>query len=284
MTANKDACVLAGLHACSALCMLLWMFVVHANCTDHCHTPVFLEVQQQEEEAHPNATALVSTETQSTFVAIYETAYWGDDDVGGRSGHGSTHEQTRGVHRILLELQQELGFRSLLDVSCGSMEWMAHVLADMWRADHCLSFVGCDIVPALIDKHRVTYTLNRLMRFHVLDVSGPAFQTNADLLLCRDTLQHLPLAQVHRALRNMADSGARYLLLGGYHQNPRNVDIYTGDYQLFNPRAEPFLLDEERGLLREIREGPVARGWEKTLYLVDARRYAQSLREEQAGL
>jgi len=169
--------------------------------------------------------------------------------------------------------------RSLVDVGCGSLAWLpaaidardeavaaeaaatpaaaaaaaavATTAADASAlAAPPLRFHGVDVVPSLIEAHAARYAASRpSWSFSSGDASAAAFAdsgipTGADLLLCRDALQHLPLALAARALENMArHSGARLLLLGSYHVAGFNCDMQTpGFFSWVSLLKAPFLL------------------------------------------
>jgi hypothetical protein len=71
-----------------------------------------------------------------------------------------------------------------------------------------IAYRGFDIVPANIAENRAHHA-GRM--FDVLDITRDV-QPPADLILCRDLLNHLPFADVRAALRNMHRYGARLLL------------------------------------------------------------------------
>jgi len=93
----------------------------------------------------------------------------------------------------------------MLDVACGDFAWMPFVLE---QAPEGFKYVGCDIVPALIERNAAAHPR---YEFKVLDfVTDPL--PSCDLIFCRDALQHLPVADIKRALKNFSESGAGYLL------------------------------------------------------------------------
>lgn len=127
---------------------------------------------------------------------------WGD---GPASGWGSTLDYTRVARDIIVEVVQRHGIRSILDLPCGDFAWMPKVLE---RLDPALRYVGGDIVPALIERNTAA---NPGLDFQQIDFVRDPLPT-CDLIVCREALQHLPVADIARALRNFSASGARFLL------------------------------------------------------------------------
>ena len=150
---------------------------------------------------------VVSTpkDRQSAFSRIYDTAYWGAEHL---SGMGSTVEATAPVRAVIERVVVEHDIRSVTDVACGDMVWMPLVLERLRERGHPVAFTGCDIVPSLIEQHTARFPA---LRFRQLDlVSEPI--PPADLIICREVLQHLPVDDILEALANISASGARFLL------------------------------------------------------------------------
>ncbi|HET9767321.1 MAG TPA: class I SAM-dependent methyltransferase [Thermoanaerobaculia bacterium] len=150
------------------------------------------------------------------------------------SGEGSTPTETAALRAALPALLAAHGVRTLLDVPCGGFDWMREVdLAD-------IDYVGVDIVPALVAENRVRFG-GATRRFLVLDATRDALPA-ADLVLCRDLLVHLSLADLAAALRNFVGSGARLLLTNHYAERDGNPDILSGDFRPVNLCRPPFSL------------------------------------------
>ncbi len=139
---------------------------------------------------------------QRAFETIERERRWGD---GPASGWGSTLDYTRVARDIIVEVVQRHGVRSILDLPCGDFAWMPQVLA---RLDPEIQYVGGDIVPALIERNAANHPSHRFQRVDFVRDTLP----RCDLILCREALQHLPVADIQRALRNFSASGARFLL------------------------------------------------------------------------
>jgi 2-polyprenyl-3-methyl-5-hydroxy-6-metoxy-1,4-benzoquinol methylase len=142
---------------------------------------------------------------QSAFSKIYDSAYWGAEHL---SGMGSTVEATAPVRAVIERVVKEFGIRSVTDVACGDMAWMPIALDRLRDGGYPVDFTGCDIVPSLIEQHSARFPE---LRFQQLDfVSEPI--PSADLIICREALQHLPVEDILGALENFSASGARFLL------------------------------------------------------------------------
>lgn len=156
-------------------------------------------------------------------------------------GAGSTVAYTESIREWLPALLRELKVKTLLDAPCGDFNWMART--DLSGID----YVGCDYDPAHVqvavarDSEPVVYR-PRSKTVMVLDVCRDRLPYYADLMLCRDFLQHLPNAMVIETLKNFVTSGIPWLLATS-HDNAKNADIAkVGMFRALNLTAAPFNL------------------------------------------
>ena len=156
-------------------------------------------------------------------------------------GAGSTVAYTESIRAWLPALLRDLGVKTLLDAPCGDFNWMART--DLSGID----YVGCDYDPEHVqvavarDSEPVKYR-PRSKTVMVLDVVNDRLPYYADLMLCRDFLQHLPNGMVTKALSNFVSSGIPWLLATS-HTNTSNVDILKpGMFRPLNLCAHPFWL------------------------------------------
>jgi SAM-dependent methyltransferase len=177
----------------------------------------------------------------TAFRHAYHHNLWGGDET--PSGPGSSAAQTRAIARALPGLLRRHDVRSLLDVPCGSFNWMADV--DLPGVE----YTGGDIVPELVAEAGRRYGA-RHQRFLVLDLTSSPLPP-ADLLLCRDCLVHLSLTDARRALANIRRSDITYLLTTTFPAEPTNVDVVTGDWRPLNLQRPPFGFPEPLELLVE---------------------------------
>ena len=71
-----------------------------------------------------------------------------------------------------------------------------------------VSYVGCDIVESLVKDHAEKYPRYEFRSIDFVVDEIP----KAELIICRDALQHRPLPDIKTALKNFSASGAKYLL------------------------------------------------------------------------
>ena len=99
-------------------------------------------------------------------------------------------------------------------------------------------YIGVDIAPSVIEKNRKMYLSDRV-DFKVCDgTSSPLPQ--ADTILCREVLFHLSFSDCWKLIKNMKDTGARYLLCTTDPSTNYNPNIPSGAWRDLNMYLVPF--------------------------------------------
>jgi SAM-dependent methyltransferase len=173
------------------------------------------------------------TDPVDVFRQIYATDHWK-----GGSGEGSVASATVGYRRVVETLLASRSIRSVVDVGCG--DWQISRTLD-WTG---VRYTGLDIVPDLIDGLRRDFgSLN--VRFIAAD-ARTARLPKADLLICKDVLQHWPNHSITEFLgRNLRRY--RFALItndiASVHPHPGvNADIPLGHWRPLDLQAAPFSL------------------------------------------
>ena len=166
------------------------------------------------------------------FQQIHDSNEWNVVTTESVSGEGSTMEQTATLRAELPGLLRKLGVRSLLDLPCGDFNWMQHV--DLTG----IRYTGGDIVESLVLRNNDRFG-NEHRQFLHLNLLTDLLPT-CDLILCRDCLVHLSLADVQSALANIRRSGITYLATTHFHEEEENADILTGGWRPLNLFKAPF--------------------------------------------
>ena len=174
------------------------------------------------------------------FNAIYNQNVWRFADG---SGHGSAAEYNAGLLRALQRVLERLGVRLLVDVGCGACVWTERLLQKMAT----LRYHGVDIATLAVERARARFEqFAPRATFTVADACADALPRGdaATAVLCRDTLQHLTPEDAVAALRRMADTGAGWIIVGGYFPgaNRRVGPAYHHDINL---AQAPFALDPD---------------------------------------
>lgn len=187
------------------------------------------------------SSGLMRRKYEDEFTKIFATRYWGSKES--VSGGGSDEDATRVIRDALPRIFAEKDTKSFLDAPCGDFHWMQSV--DLRGID----YTGGDIVAPLIEQNRKTHQRAGI-RFLHLDVIHDRLPA-VDLVLCRDWLVHLPLADATKALRNIARSGSRWLLTTTFPSRTENQEIAAGKWRPLNLQAAPFHLPEPDELINE---------------------------------
>jgi 2-polyprenyl-3-methyl-5-hydroxy-6-metoxy-1,4-benzoquinol methylase len=169
----------------------------------------------------------MNTEIGKVFESIFSRNAWGGTESA--SGDGSSMASTEAIRAAIPEIIKEFKIRSVLDIPCGDFNWM--------RTLEIENYIGADIVLPMIESLRAKYPEKH---FEYLDVTSDLLP-RADLVLCRDCLVHLPYADIFKAVNNIIDSGALYLLATTFPKHDKNEDPHDpGRWRQLNLQAEPF--------------------------------------------
>ncbi|MBX2972968.1 MAG: class I SAM-dependent methyltransferase [Flavobacteriales bacterium] len=196
------------------------------------------------------------------FTRIHDSNYWNSAES--VSGTGSELRQTGALVVALPGLLKEFGITSMLDVPCGDMNWMKEVPMDGIR------YIGGDIVEKLIQANRERFAARPELEFRVMDLLKDPLPA-CDLVLVRDCMVHLPLADIATALHRIKASGSRYLLATTFTRHAGNRDIRMGDWRPVNLEAAPFNLPAPLRTIDEHCEEAEGRYSDKAMGLWDLR-------------
>lgn len=170
---------------------------------------------------------------RSVFEQIYAANLW--QDAESRSGHGSGLAATEKIRAGLLDTLERLAIHSMIDAPCGDFYWLSKL--DLGRRLHW--YIGIDIVPQLIAHNKEAWATQGIS-FELADLAK-RIPPQADLILCRHLLIHLPLEDCFRVLRNFQRSGSRFLLITNQPHIKRNEEIlFTGSFRPVNLHLPPF--------------------------------------------
>lgn len=135
------------------------------------YNPAFIGINVAEREA------------EDTFTAIYDTCLWGRNAEGlGTSGAGSILEQTRPYMEFVQNFMKENNIRSVVDAGCGDWSFASQM---NWEG---IDYLGYDIVKSVIERDQERYSSANINFIHANAVTTEL--PPADLLLCKDVLQH----------------------------------------------------------------------------------------------
>jgi hypothetical protein len=159
-----------------------------------------------------------------TFETIYRRNLWNGIET--RSGPGSGTAATTAISHAIAELADNLEVETVVDAACGEGRWQPELPG----------YLGLDVAPSAIRAAR-RFHPERDYRVHDVRDGCPT----ADLVICRDAMQHLSLEEGRQLLEAIRASGSPWLLASTY-VGGQNVDIATGEWYSPDLTARPFNL------------------------------------------
>lgn len=168
------------------------------------------------------------------FKKIYREGLWGEK---WSSGAGSFAESSYPYLALLQNFLKEKRIKTVVEIGCGDWELSRHI---DWSG---VDYLGIDVVPELIQRNRALYE-----RAHIHFQSADAIRyplPAADLILCKDVLQHLSNSDVALLLKKLEP--APYCLITNdvdpLSESSYNPDIETGGYRPIDITMPPFLYE-----------------------------------------
>ncbi len=122
-----------------------------------------------------------------------------------RSGLASTAKQTRELRRSLPVLLDQFQVRSLLDAGCGDSDLIVSI------ADGLDLYIGVDLLEEVIRCNIERLAYRPMMTFCVADIARDKLP-RCDAVLCREVLEYCTQSEQALILRNIARSGAKFLI------------------------------------------------------------------------
>lgn len=148
---------------------------------------------------------------------------------------------------------REFNIKTWVDAPCGDSNWQHHI-SNFAQ----INYTGLDIVPqAILDNSRKHMSDLPNARFANVDLVTATDLPYADLYLVRDAIQHLPLEDGMAIFRNIAASGAKYLLTNMHVRKSdgmpfSNKAVPPGGYYYNHPMLQPFEFPEPLYYIRDV--------------------------------
>lgn len=175
----------------------------------------------------------------AVFGRIYRERRWGDGES--LSGPGSGLAAARRAGQVLVEEVDRLRALHVLDVGCGDGLWQPDLGAT--------GYLGVDVAAEAIERARERHPERQ---YRVLDVAAQGAPAVGPwgLILCRDAMQHLPLATGRALLDRLLEARPGALLLSTYLDG-ENVDVPAGGAYRPNLYAPPFSMPPAQRLYHD---------------------------------
>ena len=181
-----------------------------------------------------------SYDIASQFSSIYSLSLW-DNAYGKGSGSGSRVDITAGYREFLQNFFKEHQIQSIADVGCGDRQFSQLLNLEG------IQYTGYDVVDSVINKNRQEYAKDNV-RFELYDGDFEKIAP-ADLLICKDVLQHLPNALIFNFLRILKKFKYALIANGVNIKDPsqNNHDIAKpGEFRPLSLRDAPFNLKAQK--------------------------------------
>ena len=179
------------------------------------------------------------------FDAIYSVNRWGTG-----SGAGSLPQVTAGYREFLQNFIAQRNIKTIADVGCG--DWQFSRLMDFSK----VQYTGYDVSSIVIEQNTKLYQKDNIKFVHY---DGDFEQVEpADLLICKDVLQHLPNAYIHNFLKVLPKF--QYALITNdideLKPENNNIDLpVAGGFRAIDLRAAPFNLPAQLSYDFELGKG-----------------------------
>jgi SAM-dependent methyltransferase len=180
------------------------------------------------------STLLALDPAEMVFTDIYDRDCWGG------SGTGSQIENARGYVALVQEFLKEKGIETVTDVGCGDWQFSQYINWDQ------VQYTGYDVVKSVIEKNQIAFGKSwiRFVQANAINENLP----QADLLLCKDVLQHLPYEDIWKLIHQLHKFKHCFIT---NDVNPdtltcNNCDIKRGDYRVLDLTKPPFNLKGQK--------------------------------------
>lgn len=152
-------------------------------------------------------------------------------------GKGSTLASTEYLRSRLTGMIVTLGGGVLIDAPCGDCNWIAKTVLPVTR------YIGVDSSTEHLARARdnligwgVPYDLI------LVDLLSPtSMLPTADIVICRDFLQHVPNASLFVAIRSLLTSGADWIMITS-HEGGSDDDVELGGFRPLDLTKAPLCL------------------------------------------
>ncbi|WP_210647661.1 class I SAM-dependent methyltransferase, partial [Helicobacter bilis] len=162
------------------------------------------------------------------FDVVYETNMWGNG-----SGSGSCEKLCKNYVVFLQDFFKKYNITSIVDAGCGDWQFSKNI--DFSG----IKYHGYDVASQVIKNNTSKYSKDNVV-FHLYDGDFSKLPA-ADLLLCKDVLQHPTNAKIQSFIDNLYKF--KYALITNDIGEHCNYDILTTECRNLDLRLAPFFLD-----------------------------------------
>jgi SAM-dependent methyltransferase len=171
---------------------------------------------------------------EEVFTSIYDNEVWGVEGEKCLSGFGSTVKSTEEYRRFIQNVFVLADIHSVVDAGCGDWVFSKEI---NWKG---INYIGYDAVLSVIEENKNKYGKSNIsfIQGDILSIDLPP----ADLLICKDVLQHLTNEDVLTFIKQLPKF--KYCLITNdidrATNTSQNQDIQRGDYRTIDLTRPPF--------------------------------------------
>ena len=166
------------------------------------------------------------------FDNIYLTKLWMNSAGGTESGPGSDIKYGLPFVQYLSAYISEFNIKSILDVGCGDLNLIKHVLQNIE-----VMYVGIDVSKVVIDRNIINYPMYefRCGTLSSVDILPNEYQ----LCIIKDVLQHISNDNISEILTYIYKF-KHVIIVNDYKEG--NEDCENGGYRGLDLKSDPFNL------------------------------------------
>lgn len=173
-------------------------------------------------------------QTKAIFTRIYNQNEWPGGSHETRSGIGSTTLYTRETVKFVEDFVKHKNVTNIVDLGCGEMHWQKEFasLPEISR------YVGVDVVPSVIESNQGKIKDNRFT-FVCCDAEQFNRYDGCELVICRETLFHLPIPKIMNIINQIRNSNCKWFLTTSDSRGSNRLVRIGGFFDL-NLQSQPF--------------------------------------------
>ena len=188
---------------------------------------------------------MIMSRRKERFEDVYINEEWGYADNETRSGGGSTVEINKFRAKFLASFIRDYQVTALYDI-CGDANWQ-HTIDGLEK----IRYLGFDISETALAaaKHKNRVRKHMVFSDRSIDLCEELLEVAPEdrkhsLVLVKEVIQHLPLQDGLKLLRNIKRSGIQYIAITNHSEDlfgaRENVNVATGGFYPNNMFRPPF--------------------------------------------
>lgn len=180
------------------------------------------------------------------FNEIYMNGGWGNGNNETLSGEGSSNSINIFRNKFISDFVNENEIEYIFDI-CGDCNWQSEFMNLI--NDKKAKYFGFDVSHYALNLAKEKNKSNKSMSFseNPIDLCESllvCYNGEKSLIIIKEVIQHLPLADGIKMLKNIKKSGIKYIAITNHDKNLFNVDsnkeVVIGDFYPNNMFLHPF--------------------------------------------